>query len=69
MCRYGFKTYKQHYLCFDCRKQFKQSDPFDKMGRDLTDRYTHLARKAEGKYSVPKFHYKYDWNNPIIRPI
>jgi ribosomal protein L34E len=23
MCRYGFKTYKQHYACFDCRKAFK----------------------------------------------
>lgn len=25
MCRYGFKTYKPHYVCFDCRKTFKQS--------------------------------------------
>lgn len=24
MCRYGFKTYKPHYVCFDCRKTFKQ---------------------------------------------
>ena len=25
MCRYGFKTYKPHYICFTCRKSFKQS--------------------------------------------
>ena len=24
MCRYAFKTYKPHYVCFDCRKTFKQ---------------------------------------------
>lgn len=24
MCRYGFKNYKPHYVCFDCRKTFKQ---------------------------------------------
>ncbi|MCG8573675.1 MAG: hypothetical protein MI810_02230 [Flavobacteriales bacterium] len=24
MCRYAFKSYKPHYVCFDCRKTFKQ---------------------------------------------
>lgn len=24
MCRYAFKIYKPHYVCFDCRKVFKQ---------------------------------------------
>ncbi len=24
MCRYAFKTYKPHYVCFACRKQFKR---------------------------------------------
>lgn len=24
MCRYAFKIYKPHYVCFDCRKSFKQ---------------------------------------------
>ena len=24
MCRYAFKTYKPHFVCFDCRKTFKQ---------------------------------------------
>ena len=66
MCRYGFHSYKLHYLCFNCRKQFKQLEPFQKMGRDLSDRYSHLASKAEGRYSVPKYHYKYDRNNRII---
>jgi hypothetical protein len=25
MCRYSTKVYKEHYVCFDCRKGFKQS--------------------------------------------
>jgi hypothetical protein len=25
MCRYAFKRYKSHFVCFDCRKSFKQS--------------------------------------------
>lgn len=24
MCRYSFNSYKPHYVCFDCRKTFKQ---------------------------------------------
>jgi hypothetical protein len=24
MCRYAFKTYKPHFVCFECRKQFKR---------------------------------------------
>lgn len=24
MCRYGFKDYKPHFVCFDCRKTFKK---------------------------------------------
>lgn len=24
MCRYAFKRYKSHHVCFDCRKQFKR---------------------------------------------
>jgi len=24
MCRHAFKNYKSHYVCFDCRKTFKQ---------------------------------------------
>ncbi len=24
MCRYAFKTYKIHFVCFDCRKTFKK---------------------------------------------
>lgn len=24
MCRYGIKTYKSHYACFECRKTFKR---------------------------------------------
>lgn len=29
MCRYAYKTYKAHYVCFDCRKVFKQPPPED----------------------------------------
>ncbi len=25
MCRYAFKTYKIHFVCFDCRKTFKKA--------------------------------------------
>ena len=25
MCRYAFHHYKPHYVCFDCRKTFKQA--------------------------------------------
>ncbi len=24
MCRYAYKTYKPHFVCFECRKQFKR---------------------------------------------
>lgn len=29
MCRYAGKTYKSHYVCFKCRKSFKQVDSHD----------------------------------------
>ena len=66
MCRYGFHTYKQHYLCFNCRKQFKQYTPFEKMGKDLSDRYIKLDKKNKGEYRLPKYHGDYDRNNPVI---
>lgn len=31
VCRYGFKDYKRHYVCFDCRKQFKRPTLADVM--------------------------------------
>ena len=66
MCRYGFHTYKEHYLCFHCRKQFKQYTPFEKMGDDLSDRYITLDKKSKGEYRLPKYHENYDRNNPVI---
>lgn len=27
MCRYAFKTYKEHFTCFNCRKTFKENFP------------------------------------------
>lgn len=29
MCRYAYKIYKYHYVCFDCRKSFKEATPED----------------------------------------
>ncbi len=34
MCRYAFNTYKSHYVCFDCRKTFKQYPVEDLIIRD-----------------------------------
>ncbi len=34
MCRYGFKNYKSHYVCFECRKSFKQPIVIDLLKRD-----------------------------------
>jgi len=46
MCRYGFKTYKPHFVCFKCRKTFKQPLPFDLLERDnKARRYTQLQSK------------------------
>jgi hypothetical protein len=48
MCRYAFKTYKPHYVCFDCRKQFKRpplSDVLSQQGR------LELLRRFERTYS------------------
>ena len=32
MCRYAFKTYKSHFVCFDCRKSFKKP-PIEDLAR------------------------------------
>ena len=34
MCRYAFTTYKSHYVCFNCRKTFKQYPAEDLIIRD-----------------------------------
>lgn len=53
MCRYSFNTYKHHYVCFDCRKIFKQYPTEDLIMRDgLWDSYkqaylSRIPRKAE----------------------
>jgi hypothetical protein len=51
MCRYAFKTYKPHFVCFDCRKQFKRpplEDVLSQQGR------LELFRRLERAYSSPK---------------
>ena len=61
MCRYGFHTYKDHYLCFNCKKQFKQFKLSEKMGDDYSD-YYRLDNKVNGRYQLPKWHKKYERN-------
>ena len=58
MCRYGFHAYKPHYLCFNCRKQFKQSILSEKMGDDY-DRFQRMDKITKGTYQLPKYHVKY----------
>lgn len=38
MCRYAFKTYKFHYVCFRCRKTFKQTPVDDILLRIKKDK-------------------------------
>ena len=58
MCRYGFHTYKNHYLCFNCRKQFKQLTFAEKIG-DKYDTFKRLDDIANGIYKLSKWHEKY----------
>ena len=58
MCRYGFSTYKLHYLCFNCKKQFKQTPLSEKMGENY-DTYKRLDDISNGIYKLAKYHPKY----------
>jgi len=41
MCRYACKTYKSHYVCFECRKTFKQEHVSDILLRIKKDKLYH----------------------------
>lgn len=41
MCRYAVKTYKSHYICFNCRKSFKQTHTGDILSRIKKDKIYH----------------------------
>lgn len=41
MCRYAGKTYKSHYVCFKCRKSFKQQDAYDIIKRVEKEKVYH----------------------------
>ena len=41
MCRYAGKTYKSHYVCFKCRKSFKQPDASDIIKRIRKEKVYH----------------------------
>lgn len=41
MCRYACKTYKSHYVCFECRKTFKQAHVSDILLRIKKDKVYH----------------------------
>jgi len=45
LCRYAYKTYKPHFVCFRCRKQFKRPpvrDVLEQLGK--LDAYEKLLR-------------------------
>ncbi len=46
MCRYAGKTYKSHYVCFKCRKSFKQQDVYDIIKRVEKEK---VYREPDGK--------------------
>lgn len=46
MCRYAVKTYKSHYVCFKCRKSFKQPDIHDILRRIKKEKIYH---ESDGK--------------------
>ncbi|GEJ46399.1 hypothetical protein [Chryseobacterium sp. ON_d1] len=41
MCRYAVKTYKSHYVCFTCRKSFKQPAVYDILRRIEKEKVYH----------------------------
>jgi hypothetical protein len=47
MCRYAFKHYKSHFICFECRKTFKKA-----MAYDLARQHGEL-RRLERLSTVP----------------
>lgn len=47
MCRYGFKKYKRHFVCFECRKQFKRPPLEDVLADQGTlDTYLRLLKAS-----------------------
>jgi hypothetical protein len=47
MCRYAFKNYKSHYVCFACRKQWKQAPFEDQLAqRGQLEAFRRLKREA-----------------------
>lgn len=44
MCRYAGKTYKSHFVCFRCRKSFKQTHSSDILERVRKDKYFNKIR-------------------------
>lgn len=49
MSHYSATTYKTHYICLDCRKQFKRPNAFELMSKDgVGDLYNRLDQKRQG---------------------
>lgn len=44
MCRYAGKIYKSHFVCFRCRKSFKQTHSSDILERVRKDKYFNKIR-------------------------
>ncbi len=50
MCRYGFKQYKPHLVCFSCRKGFKKTQVDEYMSqKGLDEVYGKLSRTSPAK--------------------
>ncbi|WP_196890135.1 hypothetical protein [Aureivirga sp. CE67] len=55
MCRYALKKYKPHYVCFDCRKTFKQTIIEDIIVRNGDWDFYWLLNYSRNKPKVEKF--------------
>ncbi|KAA3607146.1 MAG: hypothetical protein DWQ01_15700 [Planctomycetota bacterium] len=50
MCRYGYSSYKSHFVCFICRKGFKKTRVEDFFAqREREAEFRDLAKTAAGK--------------------
>jgi hypothetical protein len=58
MCRYAYKTYKSHFVCFACRKQFKRPplrDLLRQRGKlDAFEKLQHAFHRKELREALEK---------------
>ena len=61
MCRYAIKRYKDHYVCFDCRKGFKQ-----RRIEDLIEARGDWQKYQKAYLSSPEKREKFQSENPKV---